>query len=80
MILLKVTAAKNAWFATIGFLIMDSSFKITYVMVVILSVNTIDIAIIMVKNVDYRCIIHNTINSAAIDLLQNSVLEDCGYI
>ena len=49
-------------------------------MVVILSVNTIDIAIIMVKNVDYRCIIHNTINSEAIDLLKNSVLEDCGYI
>ena len=59
---------------------MDSSFKITYVMVVILSVIIIDIAIIMVKNVDYRCIIHNTINSEAIDLLKNSVLEDCGYI
>ena len=55
---------------------MDSSFKITYVMVVILSVIIINIAIIMVKNVDYRCIIHNTINSEAIDLLKNSVLED----
>ena len=78
--MLKVTAAKNARFATIGFLVMDSSFNITYVMVVILSVNIIDIAIIMVKNLDYHCIIHNTINFEAIDLLQNSVLEHCGYI
>ena len=41
-----------------------------------ISVIIINIAIIMVKNVDYRCIIHNTINSEAIDLLKNSVLED----
>ena len=39
-----------------------------------------DIAIITVKNVDYRCIIHNISKSEAVNLLENSVLEDCGYI
>ena len=45
-----------------------------------LSVNISDIAIITVKNVDYRCIIHNISKSEAINLLKNSVLEDRGYI
>ena len=45
-----------------------------------LSVSISDIAIITVKNVDYRCIIHNIIKSEVINLLRNSVLEDCGYI
>ena len=37
-----------------------------------LSVNITDIAIITIKNVDYRCIIHNISKSEAIDLLENS--------
>ena len=45
-----------------------------------LSVNTGDIAIIIVQNVDYRCIIHNISRSEAINLLKNSVLEYRGYI
>ena len=45
-----------------------------------LSVNISDIAIITVKNVDSRCIIHNITKSEAISLLKNSVLENCGYI
>ena len=44
------------------------------------SVGISNIAIITVKNVDYRCIIHNISKSEAINLLKNSVLEDCGYI
>ena len=44
-----------------------------------LSVNISDIAIITVKNVDYRCIILNISKSEAINLLANSVLEDRGY-
>ena len=44
------------------------------------SVNIKDIAIITVKNVDYRCIIHNIHKSEAINLLINSVLEDYGFI
>ena len=40
-----------------------------------------DIAIITVKNVDYRCIIHNISKSEAINLLnKTSILEDHGYI
>ena len=38
------------------------------------------IAIITIKNVDYRCIIHHISKSDAINLLENSVLENCGYI
>ena len=45
-----------------------------------LSVNISDIVIITVKNVDYRCIIHNISKSEAISLLKYSVLEDRGYI
>ena len=42
-----------------------------------LSVNISNIAIIAV---DYHCIIHDSSQSEAINLLKNSVLEDCGYI
>ena len=45
-----------------------------------LSVNISDIAIITVKNVDYRCIIYNISKSEAITLLKNYVLENCWYI
>ena len=45
-----------------------------------LSVNIIDIAIITVKNVDCRCVIHNITNSEAINRLKHSVLIDRGYI
>ena len=45
-----------------------------------LSVNISDIAIITVKNADYRCITHNISKSKAINLLNDSVLEDRGYI
>ena len=38
------------------------------------------IAIITAKNVDYCCITHNISKSEAINLLENSVLENCGYI
>ena len=42
--------------------------------------NISDIAIITVKNVDFRCIVYNNSKSEAINLLKNSVLEDRGYI
>ena len=45
-----------------------------------LSVNISDISIITVKNVNYRCIIHNISKSEATNLLKNSVLEDLGCI
>ena len=46
----------------------------------ILSINIRDIAIITIKNVDYCCIIYNINKSEAITLLENSVLENCGYL
>ena len=72
--------AKNAWFTTIGFLMMDSNFKIMFAMVVMLSVNIRDITIIAVKNVDYHCTVHNISKSEANNLLKNSLFEDRGYI
>ena len=42
--------------------------------------NISDITIITVKNVDYRCIIHNISKSEAINLLESAVLENRGYI
>ena len=39
-----------------------------------------NIAIITVKGVDYRRIIHDISKSEAIHLLEHSVLEDRGYI
>ena len=45
-----------------------------------LSGNISDNAIITIKDVDYCCIIHNISKSEAINLLENYVLEDRGYI
>ena len=42
--------------------------------------NISDITIISVKNVDYRCIIHNISKSEAINLLESAVFENCAYI
>ena len=46
----------------------------------LLCLNINDITIITVKNVDYRCIICNIIKFETINLLENSVLKDRGYI
>ena len=35
---------------------------------------------VMIKSVDYHCIIHGIRKFEAISLLENSVHEDCGYI
>ena len=59
---------------------MDSTFKIMYVIVVMICVNRSDIAILTVKDVEYRCISYNISKSEAIILLKNSVLEDRGYL
>ena len=47
---------------------------------IMLTINIIDIAIISIKNVDYRCIVHNITKSEAINLLKKSLLENLGYI
>ena len=66
---------------TTVFLIMGSNFKLLYAMVaMMLSVNISDFAIVTVKDVDHRCIIHNISKSEAINLLENYLLEDPRYI
>ena len=44
-----------------------------------LSFNISDITIMAVKNVDYRCIIHNIRKSETINLLESAALENHGY-
>ena len=46
---------------------------------IILCLNIKDITIITVKNVDYRCIVHNS-KSEAFSFLKNPVLENREYI
>ena len=45
-----------------------------------LCINIGNIAIITVKNVDYRCIMHDISRSEAIHLLENYVLDNRRYI
>ena len=45
-----------------------------------LCLNLTDIAIITFRNVEYRCIIYNITKSDVINLLENSVFNDRGYI
>ena len=45
-----------------------------------LCLNISDLAIIIVKNVDYCRIMYNISKSEAINLLESSVLEDRGYV
>ena len=42
----------------------------------ILCLDISDITVITVKNVDYRCIIHNISKSEAINLLESAVLKN----
>ena len=67
------------WCFNHGFKFQDSVCNGCHVLT-ILSVNISDIVIITIKNVDYRCIIHNIRKSKAINLLENAVYEDGGYI
>ena len=47
---------------------------------VMLCLNISSITIVTVIGIDYCCIIHSISKSEAIHLLENSVLEDRGYI
>ena len=64
------------WFFNHGFEFQDSECNGCYVLTM-LSVNISDIAIITIKNADYRCIVHSISKSEAINLLGNSVFENC---
>ena len=67
------------WFFNHGFEFQDSVCSDCHDLTM-LSVNIRDIAIITIKNVDYRCNNHNIIIFEAINLLEYYVLEDRGYI
>ena len=38
----------------------------------------VNITIVTVKGIDYRCVIHEISKSEAIQLLENSIFDDCG--
>ena len=67
------------WFFNHGFEFQDSVCNGCHDLTM-LSINISDIAIITVKNVDYRCNIHSISKSEATNLLKISALEDHGYI
>ena len=69
----------HKWVFNHGFKFKDSVFNGCNVLT-ILCLSISDIAIITVKNVDYRCNIQYINKSEAINLLENSGLEDRGYI
>ena len=66
------------WFFNHGFKFQDSVCNGCHYLTM-LSVHISDIAIIIVENVDYHCIICNS-KPEAINLLEIAVLEDRGYI
>ena len=67
------------WLFNCGFEFQDSVCNGCHDLTMV-NFNISDIAITTVKNVGYRYIHHNISKSAAINLIKNSVLEDCGYI
>ena len=67
------------WLSNHGFKFQDSVCNGCHDLTV-LCLNISDIAIIIIKNVDYRRIIQNISKSEVINSLKNFVFEDCGYI
>ena len=59
---------------------MDLNFKIICGLVDDLTMLSVNIMDTFVKNVSYYFIFHNISKSESINLLQNSVCEDRGYI
>ena len=60
-----------------GFKLQDYTCNGCHVLTM-LSIDIIDIAIISIKNLDYRCIVHNIKKSEAINLLKNLFLKILG--
>ena len=67
------------WFFNHGFKFQDYVCNCCHDLTM-LSANISDIAIIIIKNVHYRCIIHNSSKSEAINLLKSYIPENLGYI
>ena len=81
--LLKVITVKNIWFHNSFF---NHGFKFqnfdcnSYHDLTMLRFNISNIAFIAVKGLDYRSTIHGISKSGTFRLLENSVLDDHGYI
>ena len=67
------------WFFLHGFNFQESTCNGCHDMTM-LSINLSNIVIITVKNVDYRCIIHNISKYKTIKILESAALEDRAYI
>ena len=69
----------NYWVFSHGFEFQDSVCNSCHDLMM-LCLNISDNAIATVKGFDYRCIIYDINKSEAINLLENYLLEYCGYI
>ena len=67
------------WFFNHGFKFQNSVCNDCHDFLMLV-LNISDIAITIVKGVDYRCIIHKISKSDAIHLFKNSVLDNCRYV
>ena len=76
----KECMISHYWFLNHGFKLQDSVWNGCHNLT-ILCLTISNIAIITVKNVDYRCIIHHINKPNAINLFKKkSVVENSGYI
>ena len=69
----------HSWFVNPGFKFQDYICNGCHDLTV-LCVNISDITVITVKNADYCCIFYDINKSEPINLLNNSVLDDCANI
>ena len=74
----KIVCVSHYWFFNHGFKFQSSVCNGCHNLAM-LCLNLSDVAIITVKSVDYRCIIHGISKSGAINLLEN-LLDDRRYI
>ena len=77
--MLRVITANNLWFFNRIFKLQDHVCNDCHDLT-IFCLNRSNIAIITVKNVDYCCIMYIINKSEAINLLENYVLDDRGYL
>ena len=69
----------HCWFFKLGFRFQDCCCN-GFHDLSILCLNVSDIVIITVKDVDFCCIIYNISKSKAINLIENSALDDREYL
>ena len=74
--LARSSNSKNVGFFIIVFLIMDSNYLCNGCHVLtMLCLRISDITFVTIKNIDYRCVIHNISKSEATNLFKNSAIK-----